>query len=102
MSTRPHSRPHSLHTETLRSLAEVSRVADYLDLLATRFKHEKDGRASLQNFMFIGEALSPVLPRLNKHVHRARKVKVAALKLHQQAHPDRPVRLGVGPIGRLP
>jgi hypothetical protein len=94
------SRPHSLHTDTLRAVALVAHVADYLDTLCTRFNHPKDGPASVRNFYWVAEALSPVLPRLTKHVTRGRRMKIEAAKI--LAEEDREVQLTDGPRGRLP
>jgi len=94
------SRPKGVHTETLRSVMAVSELADYLDTLSTRFKHEKDGPTSIRAFYWVSEALSPTLPRLAKHVVRGRRMKIEAFK-HEQAA-GKSVRLTNGPAGRLP
>jgi hypothetical protein len=78
----------------------VSAVADYLDTLSTRFHHEKDGTSSARTFFWIAESLSPVLPRLTKHVTRGRRMKLEAIKLEREA--GRSVRLDRGPRGPLP
>jgi len=94
------SRPKGMHTETLRGVMAVSWVADHLDTLSSRLRHPQEGPAAARQFFWIAEALSPVLPRLGKHVVRGRRMKLEALKLmHEEG---RSVSIMAGPIARLP
>ena len=72
----------------------------YLDTLGARFRHKEDGAASLRNYYWVGERLSPLLPRLTKHVLQGRRLKLAAFKM--QSADGRNARLEHGPRGPLP
>jgi hypothetical protein len=89
-----------MHTETLRSVAAVSAIADHLDTLSSRLRHPVQGPAAARQFFWIAEALSPVLPRLGKHVVRGRRMKLKAIKLEHEA--GRSVQSMTGPRGSLP
>jgi hypothetical protein len=90
------SRPHSLHTETLRAVQSTLALADYLDTLMTRLKHESDGPSSTRNLLWISEAIAPVVPRLTKACYLGRRMKVEAAKIEPR------IRMCAGPRGPLP
>jgi hypothetical protein len=90
-------RKHTLHTETLASLAHVSNVVDFLDGLSTRLGHAKSGRASRRNYLFTVEAMSPLLVRLDRHVDRAKKLQAEVARVARHGRP-----LMAGPRGPLP